>query len=83
MVSTRNRKPCFGGIGFITLVGWSMPNGRDCVGKKISIRLIRVNNTLNSFDSPDIIAVIVKISLLHLNSGLTMSILANCHAQKI
>jgi hypothetical protein len=32
--------------------------------------------------SPDIIAVIVKISLLHLNSGLTMSIFASCEQRK-
>jgi hypothetical protein len=71
MVTIRDGQQSFSSICFSSLVGWTQPNGGYCDVKCQGMTDIGLRK-----DIPESIAVIVRISLLHLNSGLTINIFA-------
>ena len=73
MVTIRNSEKGLCCVGFFPLVIWPKPYIRDCTVAGVrSATGSKVTATI-----PDSIAVIVNISLLHLNSGLTINIFDN------
>jgi len=71
MVTIRDCQQSFGSIRFSSLIGWTQPDGRYC-----DVKCQRLTDIDLCKDIPESIAVIVRISLLHLNSGLTINIFA-------
>ena len=74
MVTIRNSEKGLCCVGFFPLVIWPKPHIRDCT--VTSVRRATGSKEV-TVTIPDSIAVMVNISLLHLNSGLTINIFDN------
>lgn len=71
MVTIRDGEESFGCVSLTSLVCRANPNVRHLY----RMNMMRARD--NKIGAPESIAVMVRISLLHLNSGLTMSSSAN------
>ena len=74
MVTIPNSEKGLCCVGFFLLVIWLKPYIRNCI--VAGVRSAKESKEVTA-PIPDSIAAMVKISLLHLNSGLTINIFDN------